>query len=246
MQAKPPERVNKSECCRLMGWTRYQFDLNVTAGMPVAEPARSKGGEWKVDLRSVRRWVAKREAEEAARRRRLQAYLEGQRREAERLAQARWEREQQRERARRAAERAQEEAWRREREARERGQRLDRAYRVCWALAYEDYGSPKGAFFPNGRPRFAHEDHPGFMADWPFARPAWWLPPPGMLAAIAAEPAVLPYGYRELDWRRWWPGYVLGRRWPWRTADASTPEPDADGPGATPDSVPPQTRGERR
>ena len=69
---------------------------------------------------------------------------------------------------------------------------LDLVYRICRQLAYEDYGSPKGAFFPNGRPRFAHEDHPGFMADWPFERPSWWLPPPGMLETMAAQPTNRP------------------------------------------------------
>jgi hypothetical protein len=234
MKAKPAERLTKTACCGRFGWSRYEFDKNVAAGMPVLAAAAHKGDEWRVDSAAVQRWLARREAEEAARRRRLQVYFEEQRREAERLVQARWEKERERERARRAAERAREEAWRREREERERSKRLDRAYAACRRLAYEDYGSPKGAFFPNGRPRFAHEDHPGFMADWPFARPAWWLPPPGMLAAIEVEPTCRPYGYQEPDWRRWWPGYVLGRRWPWRTADASTPEPDADGPGATP------------
>ena len=118
---------------------------------------------------------------------------------------------------------------------------------VCRRLAYEDYGSPKGASFPNGRPRFAHEDHPGFMADWPFGRPPRWLPPPGMLEAIAAEPAYKPYDHREPDWRRWWPGYVLGRPWPWRAdADAGAPpEPAAEAAGARAETTRPEPRSGR-
>ena len=213
MRAKRPEPVNKTGCCRRFGWSRYEFDKNAAAGMPVLRAAAHKGDEWVVDPAAVRRWLARREAEEAERRRRVAEYRQERRREAERVVRARWERE----RAEREAERAREEAWRREREERERGGRLDRAYEVCRRLAYEDYGSPKGAFHPNGRPRFAHEDHPGFMADWPFARPPRWLPPPGMLEAVAGEPACRPYDYREPDWRRWWPGYVPGRPWPWRS-----------------------------
>ncbi len=216
MPTEPRERLTKTECCRRFGWTRYEFDKNAAAGMPVLEAAAHKGAEWRVDPAAVRRWLARRAAEEAERRRRFAQYCEERRREAERAVRARWEREAAQERARRAAERAREEAWRREREERERGRRLDRAYRICRGLAYEDYGSPKGASFPNGRPRFAHEDHPGFMADWPFGRPPRWLPPPEMLEAVEAEPAVIPYGYREPDWRRWWPGYAPGRPWPWR------------------------------
>jgi hypothetical protein len=49
--------VSKTGCCHHLGWTRYQFDLNVTASTPVIEPAAHKGGEWKVDLAAVRKWV---------------------------------------------------------------------------------------------------------------------------------------------------------------------------------------------
>ena len=111
-------------------------------------------------LRQPGRWVrAKAAAEEARRQRVREDYA---RREAERKAaeKARWEREQAKERARRAAEKAREERWRREREEQLRTKRLDRAYKAYRQLAYEDYGSPLGAYWPNGRPRFAHEDHP--------------------------------------------------------------------------------------
>jgi hypothetical protein len=222
MSAERDRLLTKSGCCTRFGWTRYEFDKNVTDGMPVVAAAGHKGSEWKVDPAAVRRWLARREAEKAAQRRRTEEYLEECRRKADRVVQARWEREQ----ACRAAEQARQEAWLRECEARERGRRLDRAYRVCRRLAYEDYGSPKGAFFPNGQPRFAHEDHPGFMADWPFERPAWWLPPPEMLAAIEAEPVSKPYGYQEPDWRQWAPRYVPGRAWPWRNGDAAPPAAD--------------------
>jgi hypothetical protein len=95
----------------------------------------------------------------------------------------------------------------------------------------QDFGlcnSLLGAYWPNGRPRFAHEDHPQFVADWPFVRPAWWLPPPGMMAAIEAEPEYRPYNYQEPDWRQWVPRYVVGQHWPWRgdeaQAEAEVPE----------------------
>ena len=101
MRAKPSERVTKTECCRRFGWTRYQFDLNVTAGMPVVEAAGHRGAEWRIDPAAVRRWLAERAAEQAARRRRAAAYHEECRREAERVVVAKWEREQARERARR-------------------------------------------------------------------------------------------------------------------------------------------------
>jgi hypothetical protein len=229
MKSKPAQPVNKGACCRCFGWSRFQFDKNVIAGMPVIEAASHKGAEWRVDLRAVSRWIEKRRAEEAARRRRVQAYYEERRREAERIVQAKWEREQAQERARRAAERALEERCRREREERLRTKRLDRAYGACRKLAYEDYGSPLGAYWPNGRPRFAHEDHPQFVADWPFVRPAWWLPPPGMMAAIEAEPEYKPYNYQEPDWRQWVPRYVVGQHWPWRSNETEVDMPEGEG-----------------
>ena len=73
--------VNKAECCRSFGWTRYQFDKNAAAGMPVVEAARHKGGEWRVDLRAVARWICEEEEREAARRRRYREREEERRRE---------------------------------------------------------------------------------------------------------------------------------------------------------------------
>jgi hypothetical protein len=69
-----------------------------------------------VDLAAVRKWVAQQKAQEAARQQRLRAYLAAKQSEAERIVQARWERERAQERARREAEKAQEERWRQERE----------------------------------------------------------------------------------------------------------------------------------
>jgi hypothetical protein len=60
--------VNKSEC-RHFGWTRHQFDQKVLEGMPVVEAAHHKGGEWRLNLTAVSRWV--RGVEEEAERRRL-------------------------------------------------------------------------------------------------------------------------------------------------------------------------------
>ena len=224
--------VNKSGCCRHFGWTRYQFDKHVIEGLPVMAAAQHKGGEWRINLTAASRWVRAKAAAEEARRQRVREYYA--RREAERKAaeKARWEREQAQERARRAAERAREERWRREREEQLRTKRLDRAYKACRQLAYEDYGSPLGAYWPNGRPRFAHENHPQFMADWPFVRPAWWLPPPGMMAAIEAEPEYRPYNYQEPDWRQWVPRYVVGQHWPWRSEEAQAEAEVPEGEGA--------------
>src|SRR3712207_4132698 len=202
--------VNKSECCRHFGWSRYEFDQHVLEGLPVVAAAQHKGGEWRINLTAAARWVRQKAAAEEARRqwvRRCYARREAERKAAEK---ARWEREQAQERARRAAERAREERWCREREERLRTKHLDRAYGACRKLAYEDYGSPKGAYWPNGQPRFAHENHPQFMADWPFVRPAWWLPP----EAIEAEPEYRPYNYQEPDWRQWVPRYVVDQVWP--------------------------------
>ena len=224
--------VNNSECCRHFGWRRYEFDQHVREGLPVVAAAQHKGGEWRINLMAATRWVREKAAAEEARRQRVREYYA--RREAERKAaeKARWEREQAQERARRAAERAREERWRREREEQLRTKRLDRAYKACRQLAYEDYGSPLGAYWPNGRPRFAHEDHPQFMADWPFVRLAWWLPPPGMMEAIEAKPEYRPYNYQEPDWRQWVPRYVPGQIWPWRSDGAQPEEVATDGEGA--------------
>jgi phage terminase Nu1 subunit (DNA packaging protein) len=124
------ERVTKSACCRRFGWTRYQFDKNVTAGMPVAEAAGHKGAEWRVDPRAVARWLAEREAHEAARRRRFQERYAEQQREAARAAEAILARKHGRERAQRDAAKRREAEWR-ERETRRQMERwLDRAYGI--------------------------------------------------------------------------------------------------------------------
>jgi hypothetical protein len=70
------------------------------------------------------------------------------------------------------------------------------------------------------------------MADWPFVRPAWWLPPPGMMEAIEAEPEYRLYNYQEPDWRQWVPRYVVGQHWPWRSDGAQPEEVATDGEGA--------------
>src|SRR3954454_6735605 len=91
--------VNKSECCRRFGWSRYQFDLNASAGMPVVEAARHKGAEYRVDPKAVARWLAERKTEEMAQQRRLQEQYAERRREAERNAAAMLARKLDRERA---------------------------------------------------------------------------------------------------------------------------------------------------
>jgi hypothetical protein len=217
--------VNKSECCRRFGWSRYQFDLNAFAGMPVVEAARHKGAEWRVDPKAVARWVAERKAEEIARQRRLQEAYAARKREAERKVAAMLARKYDQERAQREAAKRREAEWR-EREAKRQKERwLDQAYGHCKRCAHRDIGSPKG-------PDWVHRT-PHWSADWPVQRPSWWLPPPGLLEAVMAEPACIPYGHQEPDWRRWVPTYVPGRPWPWR---ADTVQPDTLVPAANSDA----------
>jgi hypothetical protein len=47
-----------------------------------------------------------------------------------------------------------------------------------------------------------------------------------MLEAILAEPETIPYGYKEPDWRQWWPGYEPGKSvaWPWRDDSYTLPQ----------------------
>src|SRR5215208_6704911 len=120
MASKPT--VNKSECCRRFSWSRYQFDTNAFAGMPVVEASRHKGAEWRVDPKAVARWVAERKAEEIARQRRLQEAYTGRKREAERTAQAILAKKYGQEQARREAAKRREVEWH-ERDARRRKER---------------------------------------------------------------------------------------------------------------------------
>src|SRR3954454_20906124 len=156
MASKPT--VNKSECCRRFGWSRYQFDLNAFAGMPVVEaarhkgaewrgraPARHKGAEWRVDPKAVARWVAERKAEEIARQRRLQEQYAERRREAERKVAAMLARKYDQERARQEAAKRREAEWRAREAKRQMERWLDQAYGHCKRCAYLDIGSPKGA-----------------------------------------------------------------------------------------------------
>src|SRR3954451_6281576 len=114
--------VNKSECCRRFGWSRYQFDLNAFAGMPVVEAARDKGAEWRVDPKAVAHWVAERKAEEIARQRRLQEACAARKREAERKVVAMLARKYDQERAQREAAKRREAEWREREAKRQRGQ----------------------------------------------------------------------------------------------------------------------------
>jgi hypothetical protein len=162
--------------------------------------------------------VRRREAEEAAYRRREEERIEAMLRQVE--ANSPWAR-QQREAERRRRQEAELMA-RLERERTERA--LDRAYAICLHLAFRDFDPPLTGRHPNGRPCFRREDFPQYAADWPRERPPWWLPPPGMLEAVRAEPACKPYDYQEPDWRRWVPPYVPGRPWPWRDDAGEPPE----------------------
>src|SRR3954451_8345213 len=59
------QNVNKGLCCAMFGWTRYQFDQNITKGMPYVRAAAHKGDEWTVNTVEVAAWI-----EEEKRRRR--------------------------------------------------------------------------------------------------------------------------------------------------------------------------------
>src|SRR4051794_27442614 len=219
--------VNKSECCRRFGWSRYQFDTNAFAGMPVVEAAGHKGAEWRVDPKAVARWLTQQKAEETARQQRLQEEFAVRRREAERNVAAILARKHDRERAQKNAAKRREAEWRERETKRQMEQWLDRAYGHCKRYAYQDIDSPKGGDWVHRTPHWS--------TDWPVPRPAWWLPPPGLLEAVMAEPACIPYGHQEPDWRRWVPTYVPGRPWPWR---AGTRPPGARAPALTPKGPP--------
>src|SRR3954451_3746734 len=86
--------VTKTEICRRFGWTRYEFDRHAAAGMPIAAAAEGRTGTWRVDPVAVKRWLAAREAREAAGQRLAREQREArQREEAERprRAEERWQ-----------------------------------------------------------------------------------------------------------------------------------------------------------
>jgi hypothetical protein len=72
------------------------------------------------------------------------------------------------------------------------------------------------------------------MADWPFVRPLWWLPPLGMMEAIEAEPEYRPCNCHELNWRQWVLRYVLGQVWPWQSEEDEPKAEVLEGEGAQP------------
>jgi phage terminase Nu1 subunit (DNA packaging protein) len=59
------ELVNKARCCALLGWTRQQFDQYAREGMPTVEQPSDKGGEYKVHMGEVARWLVHRATERA-------------------------------------------------------------------------------------------------------------------------------------------------------------------------------------
>src|SRR3954452_19801721 len=143
MKVKPTEHVNKSNCCHRFGWTRYQFDKHVIAGMPVVEAAGHKGAEYRVDPKAVARWLTQRKAEETARQQRLQEEFAVRRREAERKVAAMLARKHGQERAQREAAKRREAEWRERKARRQKERWLDQAYGHCKRCAYKDIGSPK-------------------------------------------------------------------------------------------------------
>jgi hypothetical protein len=128
----------------------------------------------------------------------------------------------------------QEEAWRRkqqeerelyariERErAREEHERVMReCYRICYRAAFRSLDLPWGD--KRGLPEYEQ-----LRRDFPYDRPGWWQPPPGLFEAVAEDlPKQSRFGYVEPDWSRWIPPYEPGKPWPWRRRD------DADAAGA--------------
>jgi hypothetical protein len=155
---------------------------------------------------ALRRQVERRAREQEKRREREE------REEQERLVAERRARE---EAARRAheREREQDEAFWAERERREHEWHLSHAYTICRHCAWIDHGSPKG--WPE-RP-----ENRCLREDFPFQRPDWWAPPPGLLEAVKIY-VPTPNGCTtgpEPDWRRWIPPYEPGKPWPWRRKD---------------------------
>jgi phage terminase Nu1 subunit (DNA packaging protein) len=53
--------VSKKQCCDVLGWTAYQFDKNVGAGMPVAEHPTVRGTDYVVFMGDVIRWIVETE-----------------------------------------------------------------------------------------------------------------------------------------------------------------------------------------
>jgi hypothetical protein len=153
--------------------------------------------------------------------------------------QARWEAQDERRRQIAEAERRrleeQREAWRRKQEAeRELHERYERerarearervvreCYGICYRAAFRSLNLPYGD--KRGLPEYEQ-----LRRDFPYDRPAWWAPPPGMYEAVAEDlPKQVVYGYQPPDWSKWVPPYVPGQPWPWRC-----PEPAADGAAA--------------
>src|SRR5688500_16226154 len=74
MKARPAQPANRGGCCRRLAWTRYRFEKNVTAAMPMLQAASHKVAERRVNFRVVLRWIERRKAERAARRLRVQTH----------------------------------------------------------------------------------------------------------------------------------------------------------------------------
>jgi hypothetical protein len=153
------------------------------------------------------------------RRRREQERQERERRE-------RWDRQRHAEAEARRRTREEEARWwaelqcKRERDAHERLMR--EAYSICYRAAFQSLDLPWGD--KRGLPAYEQ-----LRRDFPYDRPGWWQPPPGLLEAVEAElPKRAKLPYQEPDWGRWVPPYVPGRPWPWRRADTKHPEDTAD------------------
>jgi hypothetical protein len=188
--------VTKSEICRRFGWTRYEFDRLAAAGMPVLEAAEGRQGTWRVDPDAVARWLAEREAREAARRR-----LARERHEARRREEA--------ERARRAEERMR---------AAESGRVA--SFATMW-LYGEARWRAMAARLPKSRGQDCYQSaaYVAFATEWPAECPSWWRLPPDALAA-AVE---LLRGYvtgrapARPPTEHLLPGVDYGAPWRWRT-----------------------------
>lgn len=156
--------LNKSGTCARFGWTRYEFDLRVAAGMPVVQMAAHKGAEWVVDPAAVEAWLAELQRA-AAERRRLRAEARGRQQQEEA------------ERKRRAEQRFMEQE-----EERRNNNARTMIYCAVRMAAHQAHFAGKTDIYnsPEWEP---------FLATWPYPQyplggPDWWLPPPGSVAAM--------------------------------------------------------------
>jgi hypothetical protein len=193
--------VTKAEICRRFGWTRYEFDLHAAAGMPVIEAAEGRTGTWRVNPVAVKRWLAAREAREAAR---------------QRLA-----REQREARLREEAER--------ERLAKERRRAAEhKRIAACvtqWLYAEARCRAQAARFRQLDKDTYTSAAYAAFQAEWPdpASTPSWWrLPSTTLDAAVGL---LQPYLSGKANVRpaieHLLPEVDYSKPWPWRADEVA-------------------------